>query len=317
MNKSGKDSSNLSANNKKYFNTRISNPHRRPTPTPLNKNSGVRMPREKRRSGLPRQGRVLVVGLAGVSLVLVLCLLVWAFTNKNAYAVYVDGVEEGIIAKNKNITEESMYNLVIAKLQTEAGSAVKAEQTITFKPVHASKKEIATPEYIIGNIYTKFPYQVEASIIAVDGVEMAKLKSDQEAQEVLEQLSAPYIKSPSDKVSFGNLKVTKDFINPEELVAPDVAYAVLNVTKDTPQQVTVAPGDTLWKIASREGVTVDQLLALNDGLKIDSVIYAGQTLSLVKPQPLVTVSVASASINDATEATAPEEAPDLTALPTP
>lgn len=47
-----------------------------------------------------------------------------------------------------------------------------------------------------------------------------------------------------------------------------------------PQVYLIKPGDTLAKIASRYGVTVDELLALNIHIDDPDVIYAGQPINV-------------------------------------
>lgn len=44
----------------------------------------------------------------------------------------------------------------------------------------------------------------------------------------------------------------------------------------TAQYYTVVRGDTLWAIARRHGMTLQQLLALNPGIKNPNLIYVGQ-----------------------------------------
>ncbi len=46
--------------------------------------------------------------------------------------------------------------------------------------------------------------------------------------------------------------------------------------------VTVTPGDTLWRIATTHGLTVQELMALND--LVSHTIYPGQTLTVTKSE---------------------------------
>jgi LysM repeat protein len=50
---------------------------------------------------------------------------------------------------------------------------------------------------------------------------------------------------------------------------------------------TVRPGDTLWKIATARGITVDQLMKLNPS--VGTTIYPGQTLHVPDPKGVYTV----------------------------
>ena len=44
--------------------------------------------------------------------------------------------------------------------------------------------------------------------------------------------------------------------------------------------VTVSPGDTLWAIASRNGMTLEALLALNPGISNPNLIHAGEKVRI-------------------------------------
>jgi murein DD-endopeptidase MepM/ murein hydrolase activator NlpD len=50
----------------------------------------------------------------------------------------------------------------------------------------------------------------------------------------------------------------------------------------------VESGDTLWQIANRHGMALDEILKANPGLAAER-IYPGQNVSLIVPKPLVTV----------------------------
>jgi murein DD-endopeptidase MepM/ murein hydrolase activator NlpD len=50
----------------------------------------------------------------------------------------------------------------------------------------------------------------------------------------------------------------------------------------------VETGDTIWQIANRHGMSVEEILKANPGVSPER-IYPGQSLSLIVPRPLVTV----------------------------
>lgn len=229
----------------------------------------------------------------GVCLAAVLVFALWFITYKNAYEVYVADSLEGVIAMNKDVTEKIIYDTALAKLAQEVGSNVSVEQEVTFKPVRANKKELATPEYVIGSIYKKWPYKIEASIITLNGVAMATLKSAKEADETLSRLAANYL--PPDAVlvgqpTFEGIEIANKFVDPDNTVSVDAAYAALNTTTEKTRDYDVKSGDNLGKIAANSGMTLDGLLAVNPGLRVDSTLVVGQTISLVSLMPLVTVT---------------------------
>ena len=89
--------------------------------------------------------------------------------------------------------------------------------------------------------------------------------------------------------------------------------------------VTVQPGDTMWAIAARAGLTLDAFLALNPGLTSDSFIQAGEQYIIGQvapatsiPEPTATITATEATESAAatpTEQPAPEPTAEPTALP--
>jgi LysM repeat protein len=79
---------------------------------------------------------------------------------------------------------------------------------------------------------------------------------------------------------------------PTAVAAPDPQAAPL--VSDAPDtHVVVVDGDTLWDIAARHGVTVEELIEAN-GLDASGVIVAGRALRI--PRPVVLAAVASVSV---------------------
>jgi len=78
--------------------------------------------------------------------------------------------------------------------------------------------------------------------------------------------------------------------------------------------VTVQSGDTLWTVAARAGLTLEQLLELNEGLTEESFIQPGQQLIIGRvvgsPTPTVTATVAPTVTPSASVTPAQTEEPE-------
>ncbi len=90
-------------------------------------------------------------------------------------------------------------------------------------------------------------------------------------------------------------RTTVDQLKQANNKADDLIFAgdVLNYngTADTQTDYTVVAGDTLSKIAENHGLSLTELLALNDNLSIDTVLHVGDKLT-VAGTPKVTVQPA-------------------------
>lgn len=77
--------------------------------------------------------------------------------------------------------------------------------------------------------------------------------------------------------------------------------------------VTVQSGDTLWTVAARAGLTLEQLLELNEGLTEESFIQPGQQLIIGRvagsPTPTATATVAPTATPSASVAPSPTNEP--------
>ncbi len=230
-------------------------------------------------------------GSALVLLIGVLSFTLWFFTNKNAYEVYLGDELQGVIAKSKTVTESTMYEIALTKLAAEAGTNVKVKEEITFKPVHASKKGISPPDYVIGVLYKKWDYEIEASVINVNGTQYAILKTEQEAKDILNKIAEHYINKESTLVDtkFPNAEITKKYCKPSELDTADAAFKKLNISSKSTIEYTVKQGDSLSKIATSNGMSVEELLEENSNIDINTKLKIGQTLSLIALKPLVSV----------------------------
>lgn len=124
---------------------------------------------------------------------------------------------------------------------------------------------------------------------------IAVLSSESDANSVIEQVKARYTEEGAKDVSVSvdpvmstEQKFYKVDNLPEVLTVEAAVDYVLTGTNTT-TEYTVKANDTLWTIASMNGITLDELLAMNSGRDI-SVIKPGDQLSLTAMKPFVTVT---------------------------
>lgn len=127
----------------------------------------------------------------------------------------------------------------------------------------------------------------------VDGEVIGALRTQKEAEEVLEEIKKPFI-----VINKSNFVEKAEFLERVEIVEASVAAdKILDsdtclkiLTKGTLEEKVhvVQKGENPWIIARDNNITEDDILKANPGLNPKS-IQIGQKLSLVVPKPYVTV----------------------------
>lgn len=88
-----------------------------------------------------------------------------------------------------------------------------------------------------------------------------------------------------------DIEVVATYATGEQLTDVQTAYEEITKEKANSEIYHVEAGDSLWGIADMYGMSTDELLAMNDGLEIDSNILIGDQLIVSVPKPELSVEV--------------------------
>ncbi len=132
--------------------------------------------------------------------------------------------------------------------------------------------------------------------VSVDGETVVTVPSAAEAREVVTGLIGRFTPQPVEGETVHDLEVgTAERVVVEPALTPRAAVmsaadalAYLLAGTREKRAYLVVSGDTLWQIAARHGMSVEEVLKANPGVAAER-IYPGQSLSLVVPKPLVQV----------------------------
>lgn len=93
-------------------------------------------------------------------------------------------------------------------------------------------------------------------------------------------------------VDFGEkIEIIPTKVSEDNIVSVDDAYEIITKEHDERGTYTIVYGDCLSTIASKHGLTLQQLLDLNEGLTVKSSIYAGDVLTITVPASELSVVV--------------------------
>ncbi|WP_317855457.1 G5 domain-containing protein [Chakrabartyella piscis] len=237
--------------------------------------------------GIPKQ----VFG--GVGVIILILILYFSFAFPNGTEVMIDGTRIGIL-EERNVSAEDIITIVEEQLVTSVGATVQINETITTEPIHISskdQKDVSTEEYLFPKVRNLVTYQVDAASLYIDGKKEFSVATEEQLNSILEEIQSPYLSEGVDlEVSFvETVKVTKEFVDQEEIIATVDALALLQTVRMVTGEYVVQQGDALYNIAVNNNTTVEEILSLNPGMTIDTGIYVGEVLNIMIAEPKLSV----------------------------
>ena len=221
----------------------------------------------------------------------------------NAYKITMNGEFIGAIKDKKVI--EAAKDTVITQLKGQYGTEVKFEEELEIEKYRAKKKDYIDPNYLISCMRKKMDILIGFKEIFVEGQSVGIVSSDEEVDELKEQLKKKYYGSNSEvEVEFGKDVEVKDVFAKEEDLIP-MEKLVQKCATTTPKSITyeVKAGDTLSGIASKYNTTIESIVSANasDGFTSNTVLRLGQIIKANINEPFLPLNIVS-------KADSPEEA---------
>jgi murein DD-endopeptidase MepM/ murein hydrolase activator NlpD len=233
------------------------------------------------------------------------------------YYVYMDKEYVGTVS-DKEVVEDILEGKVEEFKQSYTNYDLAVDSQLTYVSEQVFNSSAKTNDKEVAEIIqNKLAVQANAAALVIDGKAVAYLKSEAEADQVLNALKLKYVtqeqltelearkETPEEalppltenQVRLLDVSFTKEVSQNSEKVTPDkiltVDQAVNFLTKGTLEEkkYQVKEGDVLGGIASENGMEMAQLLSINPGLTEDSVLKIGQELNVTFLQPLLQVVV--------------------------
>ncbi len=237
---------------------------------------------------LKKHARLLFVIFSAVTLGAVLS--IYNLCTGYFYVAYVDGLEIGLIN-----TEDDFYALM-ESLQGEAeahyGLPVKAVEKVALEKVFRPAAE-ADQQKIYSKLRRMLSYKVEAMMVTVDGRDIYPVANEVEVDCVVEMVKGAYTPS-QDNVVLEEIQIGETIssrnccVYPEELCEVESLASTLLRGTDRREIYLVSRGDSLWKIARDNQLSVENLQEANPQLNGD-LIREGDEINLIVAEPLVNV----------------------------
>ncbi len=249
--------------------------------------------------------RVKFIGII-IAVIAMACIVGFA-TRHNGSEVFVNGDSVGVV-KTRKITDTDVINSVTAMLEEQSGTKVQIMDEITIKGIHVSSSMTPlTTETLLAKLRDSVAYNIEAYAIAVNGDVIVSLKNQEEANQVLDDINKKFTPEGVENVSISyeeDVQIVSQYVNSDSIMSVEDAETKITMGETVTETYTIASGETLSSIASKYGMTVQEIYNLNSGLNSNSNIYAGETLTVQSNKPIFTVK---ATVTATEEVTTPKE----------
>ncbi|WP_010677410.1 peptidoglycan DD-metalloendopeptidase family protein [Bacillus timonensis] len=232
---------------------------------------------------------------------------------QTVYHVYIDGQRVGTV-DSKNVVEK-VVDQKIDSLQDEFQGLSLVADNVSVIEEHAFLPTFNN-ETTAKKLETEIEIAAEAKAITVDGEPVAYLKNEEDAKEALKQLKLQYVKEEQLQelearanseeplpalaegqsrlldVSFNEkVSISDGKVSPEQVHSPADTVTLLNKGTLEEKKYQVKEGDVLGSIAVDHDLETTELLALNPGMKEDTLLQIGQELNVTAYKPFLTVIV--------------------------
>lgn len=210
------------------------------------------------------------------------------------FEVYYNGE---LFAKVRNtmdiqatIDEKAMF------LEKAEGIAMIPEGEFTYEPTNFEDEEETSPVVIKQAVDSKVEFLAQATQIVVDGIALAMVRSEEEAQQVIDEIQAPYIEKMSEDGSeifevglVESVSFEAAATDPTTIQAVETVEEFLVKGTNKNETYVVQRGDWFEKIAYDHDMTVAELKAANPEMNYN-LIYAGDEVNLIVPDPFLSVA---------------------------
>ncbi|RHW40410.1 M23 family peptidase [Neobacillus notoginsengisoli] len=231
------------------------------------------------------------------------------------YYVYLNDTYIGTVS-DKSVVESIIDRELQEMKQANKGIDFKLGSKLTYISEQVFRST-ANNQKAAEKLAEEITLEVESAAIVIDGQPVVQLGSKEAAEETLKKLKLKYVteeqlkefearkEHPStalpalkenetrilDVRLTNEAEVKETTTEPQNILTPDEAVNFLLKGTLEEQKYTVKDGDVLGSIAVGANLSTSELLALNPGMKEDSLLKIGQELNITVPKPYLEIIV--------------------------
>ena len=231
--------------------------------------------------------------LAGLAGCIVLGTVFIMASGTEVYSLSIAGKDAGYIT-DKALIDEAIKEIKADYSNTEDGADISVDKAaIACKGTDLEESDITalTAKELENKLIASDICTAKGWVISADGKNIVSVKSKDEADQILTRVKNHFLTNGSQVISANfkeNVIITQAAVKVVDFMAPDEAQSFILTGEKAPVIYTVKEGDTLWDIASANGISPDELQNANPGFDPNQ-LKIGQQLNLLAVKPYITV----------------------------
>ena len=212
--------------------------------------------------------------------------------NTRAFVVYFGGEKIGIVREQDEVL--NILDSIKKELSHTYDIDIVLKKELSFEDTHAKDELLASSEELKKNIKSKMKFLVNGYVILVDNEEIGAVKTQKDAENILEELKKPYLTEDENKkiqeVKFvEDVKIEKREIPLNKLIDSSKLLQYIQTGTEDIKIHTVEVGESLWTIAMMYDMDVEDLIDANPDINPEK-LQIGDEVKLLVPKSLITVA---------------------------
>lgn len=208
-------------------------------------------------------------------------------THAPGYVVAVDGAPIGVVADVA--VYEQAQRTVEAQTTRLLGYDYDLEGEVTYTRALAQRDDFSTMGQLEAGLFDQIGQVVQRAVLTVDGKIMGAADCQDDLEKVLRTVAAPYCNANTVEYGFvEDVAITDDYVSARLVTDLDRLTASLTAEEIGVTTYTAAQGDSYSQIAQDNGLTVEELLALNPQADPDTLLV-GDVLTVKESVPFLSV----------------------------
>lgn len=229
------------------------------------------------------------------------------------YHVYVGNKYIGAVS-NENAIEEIIASKEKGASQQYKELSIDASSTVKIIPEKVFSNQTKDVE-ILEKLEQSLVVQAPSFTLSVDGEPVVSLKDAKDYEDTIRMLKLQYVSQQELNSLYVNQQSTNipplqtgearlvdvsfkqevsgaiQKVAPNAILTPTEAVKYLMTGSLEQETYKVQSGDVLGSVAQKYGLTTTELVALNPGITVDTVLQIGQALNVTVAKPFVTLEV--------------------------